>query len=64
MVLTLFLVQNGSVEQTSSITYELHIALTSFVGEPCKGEHRSSAIPIIDGNDLVFSTKWSEKQKS
>ena len=41
MVLTLFLVQNGSVERTSAITYELYIALTSFSGDFCRSEHMS-----------------------
>ena len=44
MVLTLFLLWNGSVERTSSITCELYIALISFVGEFCRGEHNSSVI--------------------
>ena len=57
MVLTLFLVQNGSVERTSAITYKLYIALTSFVGESRRGEHKSSVILSLCVILTYFCTK-------
>ena len=62
----LVLVQNGSVERTSSITYELYIALTSFAGESCRGEHRNSVILslcMVMTSFLVQSCQISRQAK-